>query len=274
VIVKTLVDDISNSKLFDKEHGLSLYIETKHHKILFDTGSSGLFADNAKKMGVDLSKVDLVFISHGHYDHCGGLKTFLGLNNNAKIYINKIALGEFYSHRSNGEIKYIGIDKELISHNQFILVDDHLIIDDELELFSNVKGSKFCPSANKHLLVKKDGAYIGDDFAHEQNLIIKENNKIVLIVGCAHKGIINILEHYYANNENNLDYIIGGFHLFNHSSGVYEDSNVISEIGSYLLGTKAKFYTCHCTGITAYEELKQIMGDNVFYLSTGNEIKI
>ena len=68
--------------------------------------------------------------------------------------------------------------------------------------------------------------------------------------------------------------LIGGFHLFNHSLGVYENPNVISEIGSYLLGTKAKFYTCHCTGITAYEKLKQIMGEYVFYLPVGNEIKI
>jgi len=274
VIIKTLVDDISTSKTFDKEHGLSLYIETERHKILFDTGSSALFSENAKKMGVDLSKVDLVFVSHGHYDHCGGLKTFLGLNNNAKIYINKMALGEFYSNRPNGEKKYIGIDKELLLCNRFIFVEDQLIIDDEIELFSNVKGNKLSPSANKHLLVKKDETYVCDDFAHEQNLIIKENNKTVLIVGCAHKGIINILEHYYLNNKGNPSHVIGGFHLFNHSLGVYENPNVISEIGSYLLGTKAKFYTCHCTGITAYEKLKQIMGDNVFYLPTGNEINI
>ncbi len=274
MIIKTLVDDISNSESFGGEHGLSLYIETERHKILFDTGSSGLFAENAKKMGVDLSKVDLVIISHGHYDHCGGLKTFLGLNSNAKIYISKMALDEFYSDRPNGEKKYIGLDKTLLSCNRFIFVEEKLVIDEELELFSNVKGNRMCPSANDHLLVKIGETYVHDDFAHEQNLIIKENNKIVLIVGCAHKGIINILEHFKISKKSNPSHVIGGFHLFNHSSGVYEDSNVISEIGSYLLGTKAKFYTCHCTGITAYEELKQIMGDNVFYLSTGNEIKI
>ena len=92
MIVKVLSENTSSSEKLGSEHGLSLYIETETHKILFDTGASGLFAENAEKMGVDLTRIDLAVISHGHYDHGGGLKTFLGINNRAKIYLHQMAL--------------------------------------------------------------------------------------------------------------------------------------------------------------------------------------
>ena len=91
MIITVLSENLTSSDKLGSEHGLSLYIETETHKILFDTGASGLFAENAGKLGVDLAKVDLAVISHGHYDHGGGLKTFLGINNRAKIYLHQMA---------------------------------------------------------------------------------------------------------------------------------------------------------------------------------------
>ena len=87
MIVKVLSENTTSSEKFESEHGLSLYIETGTHKVLFDTGSSDLFAKNAEKMGVDIASVDLAVISHGHYDHGGGLKTFLGINNRMKTSV-------------------------------------------------------------------------------------------------------------------------------------------------------------------------------------------
>jgi len=139
MIIKTLVDNISTDENLGSEHGLSLYIETKNHRILFDTGASPLFSENAKKMDIDLSKVDLAIISHGHYDHGGGLKTFLDINSQAKIYLNKRAFGDYYSNQVDGSKKYIGLDKTLISNDRFIYLDGQFEIDEELELLSGVK---------------------------------------------------------------------------------------------------------------------------------------
>ena len=82
-------ENTSVSESLEREHGLSVYIETADHHILFDTGAGCIFKSNAEKLGVDLSKVDLLVISHGHYDHGGGLRTFLEVNSHAKIFLHK-----------------------------------------------------------------------------------------------------------------------------------------------------------------------------------------
>ena len=274
MIIKTLIDNISNIENLRSQHGLSLYIETKNHKLLFDMGAGGLFVENAKKMQVDLSAVDLAVISHGHYDHGGGLEAFLRVNSKAKVYLNKNAYRQLYANGPNNNKKYIGLDEALLPNDRFVFVGDQFLIDDELELFANVKGDKLSPSGNRDLFMKVDSSFMPDDFAHEQNLIIKEDEKTLLIAGCAHNGIVNIMEQFHTSNGNWPSHVIGGFHLYNRSTDEYEDAGKVSDIGAYLMKTAAKFYTCHCTGIESYEILKSIMGDRVDYLSTGSQLII
>ncbi|SHI66200.1 MBL fold metallo-hydrolase [Parasporobacterium paucivorans] len=274
MIIRMLVENTSTAESLGSEHGLSVYIETDHHKILFDTGASGLFAENAEKMQIDLSKVDLAVISHGHYDHGGGLRTFLEMNSSAKIYFGKKAFGDYYANRSNGEKKYIGLDKTLMSDDRFVFGEGQIVIDEELELFSGVKGNRLKPPGNQDLFMREGESYKLDDFSHEQNLVIKENGNTVLVAGCAHAGIVNILEHFRADKNGKPSHVIGGFHLYNRGAEQYENSDAMAEIGSYLLSTGAMFYTCHCTGIPAYERLKSMMGESVNYLSTGSRLII
>lgn len=113
-----------------------------------------------------------------------------------------------------------------------------------------------------------------DDFSHEQNLIINENGKTLLIVGCAHKGIVNIIEHFHSERGFLPDWIIGGFHLNYHGNDELDESNLVNEIGEFLLNTNTHCYTCHCTGTEAYSRLKTIMGEKIEYLSTGNQLTI
>lgn len=274
MIIKTLIENTSVSDKYKNEHGLSLYIETKKHKILFDTGASDLFLENAKKMNVDIADVDIAIISHGHYDHAGGIKAFFKANSKARVYINQGAFNKHYSLRQNEDIAYIGLDETLLPNDRFIFAQDNLIIDDELELFSNVKGTRLSPTGNQALLMQDRDLIVLDDFAHEQNLIIKEDDKTLLVAGCAHKGIVNILEHYIGIMNGILGHVIGGFHLYNHASKTNENPQIVMQIGEYLKSIGLNFYTCHCTGIESYNQLKEILGEKIQYLATGSQLII
>ena len=274
MLIKTLVENTAVSEEFKSEHGLSLYIETKKHKLLFDLGASKLFIENAKKLNVDLSAVDLVVISHGHYDHGGGLEAFLKLNSRAKIYVQKKAFDKHYSRKPDGETPYIGLDRRLLPNDRFIFTGDYLQIDEELELFSNIKGVKLISPGNQKLLMESGTSLVPDDFAHEQNLVITEAGKKLLMAGCAHKGIVNIIDHLQDMQNGSLSHVIGGFHLYNPSGNKFEDPGLVTKIGNYLKNTDLKYYTCHCTGIEPYNKLKEIMGEKIQYLAVGSTLII
>lgn len=274
MIIKALIEDTSTSKELHTEPGLSLYIETKKHKVLFDTGESSQFAENAEKLGVDLKAVDLVIISHGHYDHAGGLPTFLSINDKAKVYLHRDAFDEYYASRADGTIEYIGIPKDLTPDERFVLCEDRLVIDEDLELFSGVNGKKYLPSGNSTLYKKVGESLQLDNFSHEQNLIISENGNTLLISGCSHNGIVNIVEHFQGLKGFLPDFVIGGFHLSNPGIHKGEKPEIVDAVGKYLLGTGSQCYTCHCTGIESYERLKAVMGDKINYLSAGTQLEI
>lgn len=274
MLIKTLVEDTSVSDEFKNEHGLSLYIETKKHKILFDLGASDLFLENAKKKNVNIKDIDLVIISHGHYDHGGGLEAFLQENNKANLYIHKDAFKNYRSMNMDGSTRYVGLDKKLESNERIILTEDYLYIDEELELFSHIGTKDLRSDANTSLFLQEDNELVQDTFSHEQNLIISQGEKSLLIGGCAHRGIVNIVKEFISLKGKSPSLVISGFHLFNFKTNQSEDSLLVEDIGNFLLGTDSLYYTGHCTGLDAYKELKEIMKDKIKYLSTGTIINL
>ncbi len=273
--IVTLVEDNPKRNDLGYEHGVSFYIETSNHFVLFDVGQSDLFLQNAIKLGIDLSLVDTVIISHGHYDHGGGLSFFLSYNKKAKIYIQSTAFENFYSKRDSGELTYIGLDKNLDLSRFIVLTGDH-IIDDELTLINQIDGKTYFPLSNQTLFKKANQAFQQDDFIHEQNLLIHDNKKVILLAGCAHKGILNIInqvETVWMNQS--IQAVIGGFHLASRFPEYAETKETILALGNQLLSKPINhYYTGHCTGITAYNDLKRVLKERLSEFYPGLTITI
>lgn len=269
--VVTLLENRTISKDYRSKHGLSLYIETKNHKILFDMGPDSAFLKNAIKLGIDLKEVDIAVISHGHYDHGGGLRTFLNINSKASIYIGKGAFNKHYKKLCRIFNYNIGLNRDIKNNNRIIFVDGMLKIDEGLVLFGDIKGDLLYPIGNKTLFAKHDVLKL-DDFNHEINLMVEENKKHILFCGCAHKGIINIISKGKLIINNNIDIVIGGFHLKRMNPN--ESKTFLDELSKHLKNSNAlKFYTCHCTGEIEYNYLEKSL-DNLFDLKTGDIIQI
>ncbi len=247
-------------------HGLSLLLETEEHRILMDVGPGDQFAENAKALGVDLGQVDLCVISHGHDDHGGGLKRFLEINSHAPVYLAEGAFARHFSGRAD-----IGLEPGLREHPQVRLADALQVLDRQVTLFSQVPGQELVPAANAGLL-DENGP---DGFLHEQDLLIREGERLFLFGGCAHRGIVNILEQARAIAGRYPDAVVSGLHLAAGGTGAcMADDAYLDALAQRLLDTGAWFYSCHCTGQEGLARLKTRMGDRLEAISTGTVLEL
>ena len=256
------------------EHGLCFYVETEKHRLLMDLGPSASVLENAVRLGVDLKTVDTVILSHGHDDHGGGILPFAKLNPNAKIYLQESAFGEYYAVRDyKPDPDYIGLAPEIRALPQVVPVRGNLKIDEELFLFGGLKGKRDLPVSNGNLRKKEGGRLVPDDFVHEQCLVITERNRHVLFSGCAHNGILNILDRFEELFGGAPDVVISGFHMMKKSAYTEKEQNVICSTAEKLKEYPTMFYTCHCTGLPAYDMMKEIMGGKIAYVHCGESVK-
>lgn len=258
MIITSLLENTTSRSGIAAEHGLSLYIETATHRILFDMGQTDLFARNAEVLGIDLMRVDLAILSHGHYDHGGGLAAFLEINHTAPVYLTEAAFLPHY----NGTRKYIGLDTSLRGHSRLRVVSGDLSLGDGLTLLSP-NGRERKHSLGSFGLTERVGdAFIPDDFRHEQYLLIEEAGRRILISGCSHAGILDIVEWFAP------DALVGGFHVSKMALG-----EELTALGEALAAHGTEYYTCHCTGEAQYAFLKEMM-PRLGYLACGETVRI
>ncbi len=258
----TLIENTTCNENLAYEHGLSLYIEVNGQRILFDAGQTGAFADNAEKMGIDLSQVDICILSHGHYDHGGGLKRFLELNDHAKVYVSRHAFGDYY----NAEEKFIGLDWELLNSEQIVFVRDNLTLSDTLSLHSCPNFPQVYFTDAYGMQVKRKDQLEVDDFRHEMYLLIREGERRIIVSGCSHRGVMN-LKTWFAP-----DVFIGGFHLM--KLDPEKEATRLKFTAMELMKQETVYYTGHCTGDAQYNALKAHMGERLQRLTSGAVFEI
>ncbi len=273
--IYTLIEDSKpKGSAFIAEHGLSLYFEHEGKRILFDTGGSDAFVYNATLLGIDLLKVDICIISHTHDDHTGGLDHFLEINKQAKVYMKRTAQGDFYV-RNVTKLQYAGIDQTLFEKYP----DRFSFIDEDTEIVSGL----FAVSANKHrrmplystmMYEKRDDLLIRDDLSQELFIVVRRKENVIVLTGCSHNGILNILmtaEEKFGP----VSAVVGGFHLSGTRrmglQAFQEPGSEIQAIIRHINHKKIKkVYSGHCTGEKVLEKLellarvKKIQAGDVF----------
>jgi 7,8-dihydropterin-6-yl-methyl-4-(beta-D-ribofuranosyl)aminobenzene 5'-phosphate synthase len=255
-----LSDNRSHDDSLETEHGLSILLETDKHRILLDTGACDVFIRNAEKMGIDLSTVDYVFISHGHSDHAGGLQHLAKRNQRAKVIVSPDAMrGKFYSKRGN--LHHIIAEWPKIDDDRLVIADQTCEITEGVHVIAHIPQTHPMPQGNQHLFVQNaEGDYVRDDFRHELALYVDG----LLFTGCAHSGLENILSACPWP----VHAVVGGFHLLDN----HETEEELAALAQRLKAKypETQFYTSHCTGDKVFATLTSVMGDQLHAFSCGS----
>lgn len=268
MVIKVLVENTAISEDYGSIHGLSLFVETENHRLLFDLGPDQLFLENAEKMGVKIEDIDTVVISHGHNDHGGALGLFLQHNRRAKVYVHTGAFDRHFSEAS-GLYRDIGLDASLAAHKQIVLTEGNLELDRELTLIAGIRDRELYPQSNRNLYTEVNGKKLPDDFSHEQSLLIREGENRVLLAGCAHCGIVNILSRANRDMGESVTHVIGGFHIRKDKS-----AQLVQGLAARLREYDIQYFTCHCTGQDQYALLREEMKEQIRYVSAGTVLRI
>jgi 7,8-dihydropterin-6-yl-methyl-4-(beta-D-ribofuranosyl)aminobenzene 5'-phosphate synthase len=251
--ITVLADNLVYGKDLKAEHGYSLWIECGGKKILFDAGQSSVFAENAAVLGIKLEEADAAVLSHGHYDHAGGMELFFKLNRTAPLYLKEEAL-----QAKHGVRGYIGLpfdtepySKRLKFVKQKFEAAPGLFIMPEISVHDK-NGTRF-----KGFKIISGTEELQDEFRDELFLAAAGTEKLSVISSCSHSGILNIIQSAEQLLGKKTAFVLGGFHLKDSSS---------AEIRLFAEKLKErrieKLVTGHCTGIEAYAELKALMPES------------
>ncbi len=276
--ITCLIENTTTHPNLAKAHGLSFFIRTQDESIVFDMGPDHRFADNAQRLGVDLSKAGIAVLSHGHYDHGGGISQFQDINPTAALIMTRDAIeGRYYAVTPNQPPRYIGLNTDTIDTRRCRFIDSDMAISKALTVFTGFSKKGFIPQGNASLLrQRKNGQLIADDFSHELALLIVEDSTSVLFTGCAHSGIGNMMDTVLRRTGlGHIDHVISGFHLYNRTTGATEPTHrlkiLANELSTHIDTT---FYTGHCTGADALAYMSREMACPIYSFASGTRINI
>ncbi|MBN1123778.1 MAG: MBL fold metallo-hydrolase [Sedimentisphaerales bacterium] len=256
ISITVLVTNTVFGPKFKAEHGLSLWIEYGGKRILFDTGQSNLLFSNAGLLDVDLTKADAVILSHGHYDHTGGLNRFLKIVPDARVYLHPKALDRKFSQK-DGRIREIGMQSST-RHTLLERVREKTAVETERPtvVFPGVTVTGQIPRISEFEHYSGD-FYLDrpcrteDSLMDDQAMVLDLDNGAVVVLGCCHAGIINTLQYIRTITSKRISAVIGGMHLSNASESRVKKT--VSFLNDFNIEMMAPM---HCTGFSASVALK------------------
>lgn len=254
------------------EHGLSLHIECHGKKILFDVGQSDVFIRNAKTLDVDLQNLDAVVLSHGHYDHCGGMEALVKEIELPKVYITKKAF-ETKKNRNPDGVTYrdIGIDwdKSLLGDN-VVEVEEKYEISKGIYLLQGIPYTNDFEEPGKGLMIWRDGKLKTDRMEDEQILVVEEGDGLFVFLGCSHPGIINALNYVKTNFPGKkIRSLFAGMHLKGAANQRLE--RTFDELEQFDIEL---MMPVHCTGQEAIVRMKRRFPSQCRIVTCGEVIEI
>jgi 7,8-dihydropterin-6-yl-methyl-4-(beta-D-ribofuranosyl)aminobenzene 5'-phosphate synthase len=254
------------------EHGLSFFIEAGDRRILFDTGQNLALANNAEVLGIDLSRIDTVVLSHGHYDHSGGLKSLLDCNPNFTLYAHPDVFGPKVKGSGDNH-KYIGIpvDRKVLEQKGIKIQLDK----DPVPIAPGITTTGEIPLENDFegvepiFYLKQGDDYGTDTLADDRALILDTEKGWVVLLGCSHRGVVNTLNHVtQITGRNTIHAILGGLHLGQASDAKLE--KIVDHLQAFEL---EKIGVGHCSGPKAFLALANAFKEKVFLNTVGNLIE-
>lgn len=248
------------------EHGLSFYINYNDEEYLFDTGQGLVLTHNAKKLGINLKQISSVILSHGHDDHTGGLSEMLELNPELEVIAHKDAFSPKFK-KSKNKLEFIGNNTSFKKIKKFTNAEKKTKIDEGMFVTGEVPVAKSKYINEKYIL--EENNKLVDNFKDDITLYFETEKGVVVLLGCSHKGVINILEYVKKlTNGKRIRAILGGMHL-KHSSDkkVKKIIDYFSELNFDLL------VPIHCTGNKAAMMMKDRFKEKVKIASVGDEFK-
>lgn len=264
VSITTVCDNTVRDRDLLGEHGLSVLVETPEVRVLFDTGSGLTLLHNAEKIGIDLSRIDVVALSHGHDDHTSGLKPLLlSIKRELRVYGHPDIFTPKHKIKKGHRPVFIGIPQsrdELESLGAgFYLNRAPTEITPNLILTGEIPRTEACEEPEgEFYLVTKDETQ-PDRLLDDQALLVKTSDGLVVILGCAHSGVANTLKRAVEVGEDErVLAVIGGFHLHKVTDGRLRFTvRMLEELGVKRLAP------CHCTGLKATAALTYAFRENL-----------
>lgn len=269
--ITTLIENTKGEHLALKsEHGISFFIEKDGHKLLFDTGQSGIFLENAEQLQIDLSDLEYVIISHGHYDHSGGLQALMGMAKKFDLIIGDGFFNKKYGYKNNS-YEFLGnnFNEELLLKKG---IPYRFVKNDISEIFPGLYVITNFPRIYKDEVINtrfklmEDGKFVNDPFNDEVLVAIDTPEGLVILLGCSHPGMKNMLDSARNLLKKPIYAVLGGTHLVEAN----DDSLTISM--DYLNKGDIKVIgVSHCTGKKAMTDLS-ISNDRYFHNRTGSSL--
>jgi len=282
VRITTLIENenLENQPNLTAEFGLSLLIEAGGRRVLFDTGASGIFTDNAASLGEDLSSIDAGVLSHHHFDHGGGIERFFEVNDSAPVYLRKASRKARLFRLFGVFKKDIGLNPRLFDRypSRLVEITTQTEIIPGFTLLTNIGNQHTRPKGNRHLWVETENGLIRDTFNHELVMVVHDKAGMVVFTGCSHSGVLNMVDAArHAFPDIPVSAVVGGFHLiglpwFNSMTLSRTEVEVLAnELADRCDGP---IITGHCTGPKATAALQNLLGDRLLTFRTGSQFVI